>query len=342
MKGCAFLSVYFSGTDGIIYNGQTQISLFALLTLGQDITNCSIPVLRESDHFKMMFDGCGVTHGLAGALFGQGLYEQCDSVVERVRTLMTFRQHVVVNAMGLSRGGVAAMALAKKMSFLPHHRLDINLVVFDPVPGNSLTSSSLDWFNFTLANQCVDLTEATHLRNVLALYPHEPLPHSTLHAPIVPKWPTSCNVLADVILGCHQEALTMRSDSLPCLLSFLYINKFLRKCGTLLDKGIERYFENANERALCGLNLEFVKHDTTYRHTHPYSGPDIIRDSRGEYLNKMHEYLVAKCGGNRLAFIEDNESTRLIREKYTLRFTQHSEIGNRTVSRFFSEIMQYN
>jgi hypothetical protein len=53
---------------------------------------------------------------------------------------------------------------------------------------------------------CSDLLRSNvkALNRVLLLFPYEPLDDLEFHAPIVPIFPSDCNVTEDVMLGCHQ------------------------------------------------------------------------------------------------------------------------------------------
>lgn len=78
-------------------------------------------------------------------------------------------------------------------------------MLFDPVPGNQIVTTKLfDPMNFTTANSAIDVTSCTGvLRQVLAIYPYEPLPAITFHAPLLPVYPDRhCQVEEIVTLGC--------------------------------------------------------------------------------------------------------------------------------------------
>lgn len=343
MSQHATLTIYFSGTDGRIYGGHTQVSLFASYTLGQNISDPETPVSRASEHFKMFFDGCGVTNGLMGGIFGFGLSYQCDSVVERIKTLLEFNMNVVVNVFGLSRGAVAGIILAKSMDELPEKRVSLNLLLFDPVPGNSIASSSWDLFGFTLANQCVDVSESKHVRNVLVLYPHEPLPPVILHAPVISEWPEKCNVMTDVILGKHQGPLWLTTNKYTEYnVAYIYIYLFLNACGTVLDcSGEEIHIDDIEKDTFHGLNEYFKNNAFTYRHTHPWNGADIVSDDEGVYLNKLHKYLVNKYNVlDLLPKMEEkrNEHTKLLRPEYGMRLTY--EKGNSDLQTFLTRLKE--
>ena len=133
---------------------------------------------------------------------------QVEAVAARVTELCAAHdvQPLHVNVLGLSRGGIAAYMLARHVSGLKcASRLRLNLCVFDPVPGNLVsTAKYLDLFgNVTTANRHIDLRGCRIVR-CLALYPADPLPDLAFHAPLLPDYPTGCEVEEDATLGCHQ------------------------------------------------------------------------------------------------------------------------------------------
>ena len=133
---------------------------------------------------------------------------QVEAVAARVTELCAAHdvQPLHVNVLGLSRGGIAAYMLARHVSGLKcASRLRLNLCVFDPVPGNLVsTAKYLDLFgNVTTANRHIDL-RGCRIARCLALYPADPLPDLAFHAPLLPDYPTGCEVEEDATLGCHQ------------------------------------------------------------------------------------------------------------------------------------------
>jgi len=92
LQGEVIMSVYFSGTDGHIIHGWTQISLFASLTAAFDVSDPSVRVPDNDFPLKMGFDGCGITNGMMGTIFAYGLQEQCNLVAARVQQLV-FEKH---------------------------------------------------------------------------------------------------------------------------------------------------------------------------------------------------------------------------------------------------------
>jgi hypothetical protein len=235
------LVVFFEGTANTLEPITTQIGLFFRGVVAQDVTGGSSSFASP---MKLGFNGCGVTHGLSGTLFASGLTEHCAVVVHRVHELLrrSVEAEVEVIAVGLSRGGVACirLALALAASDELRKRTRVRLLLFDPVPGDSV-STGLPFSGMGAK----DLRGCHNLVQVLALYPHEPLPDVAFHAPLLCTYPSTCTVEEDVTLGCHQGALfstsaTPRSSTaIASNLSFRRIYDFLRANGVELDLGAE-------------------------------------------------------------------------------------------------------
>jgi hypothetical protein len=232
-----------AGTANLLVPVTTQVGLFARLAAGKDISSYSrarAALDPKSGPYKVAFDGCGVTNGLAGTLFASGLEGQCDIVKTIIEDLVAAGAHVSCNCLGLSRGGLGLMILAQILGALPENvveRIDLNMCLFDPVPGNLVSSG----FPFT-GHGRGDLSNCRCLKRVLAIYPHEPLPDLSFHAPVLCKYPPPpCQVEEDVTLGCHQGALLqMRRGSqdryvLASNISFRRILDFLVSVGKWLS-----------------------------------------------------------------------------------------------------------
>jgi hypothetical protein len=244
-----------------------------------------------------------VSHGIGGTLFANGLRDEAEEVRDIVSKLMESQHHVVVNVFGLSRGGIAAIYLAQALSgegFSPN-KLTLNMMLFDPVPGDQVLSG----FPWTGRN-AKDVSGCAALKRVLALYPHEPLPWISFHAPLLCRYPDTCRVDEDVILGCHQGALyaTARMNrhldamTLACNLSCRMIVDFCGEVGTQLVPNAGEIFRYLPSREDC---LQICQdalsiHYPTSRSLHDGErrGRVIVRREPGEcqYLNKYHERLV--------------------------------------------------
>jgi hypothetical protein len=268
--------------------------LFFNHTTARDLAILEEIPLNES-HYKLSFDGCYVTNGVMGALFAQGLEEQCQVVINVVENLVNSGCKVQLNCMGLSRGGMAIILLVKTLAHIPKIHLEMNILLFDPVPGNLIMSGKVDIFNATLANRCMDMTESKNLKKVLAIYPYVPLADLAFHAPIIPSYPTHCEVTEDVTLGCHQGALFFPTN-LETRLSFLRIKAFLQECGTIFNEDLDLYYPIPEQYCLSEIEEECQRNLPSIRYSHSQTNAVIIRESQGEYLNLHHYELRLKLG----------------------------------------------
>eukprot|EP01127_Copromyxa_protea_P000636 TRINITY_DN1053_c0_g1_i3.p1 TRINITY_DN1053_c0_g1~~TRINITY_DN1053_c0_g1_i3.p1 ORF type:complete len:334 (-),score=30.75 TRINITY_DN1053_c0_g1_i3:58-1059(-) len=312
------LSVFWCGTAGRIRPPTTQIGMFSKLCRSEEISKqygqkVETREFGASKHYKISFDGCGNTNGTTGTLFGAGLSTQCDEVVENLDKIIAAGHKVKINCLGLSRGGMGVLMLVKRLARYPPTLVTMNCLLFDPVPGNLITSSSLDLFNQTLASQCMDVSSSRNLANVLAIYPHIPLPDFAFHAPILSKYPPSTKVEEIVSLGCHQGALYHPEDNVPSLISFSMIRAFLLAHETPLaldPAGIK------DKQLLETLKLELKHNEPTTRFTHSYVHTIIERvipNNDIKYLNYYHYTLKAKHNLLSEPFDESSCLLRIIR-----------------------------
>lgn len=239
------LTVFFCGTSGDLATPTTQIGFFARFASGVDITTTSANA--STKQYVMAFDGCGVTNGLCGAICAVGIRSQAQRVVARVEWLCALAGSASatalalrLNVFGLSRGGIAAMLLAKRLAHLSSSQVELNLLLFDPVPGNLVSDSKLctpcarRGLALSNASAVTDLRECENLRSVLAIYPVEVLPACCLHAPVFAVYPRTADVVEDVQLGCHQGALFV-SSAPSSQLSFVRIMRWLVDVASAVD-----------------------------------------------------------------------------------------------------------
>lgn len=247
-KDSVVLTVYFNGTA--FEAGEGLQGTLRTLTKVQD------------DRLKMSFDGCGVAYGLSGTLFGTGVDKQAEEVVSRVKELLKEGKRVVVNAYGHSRGGISCLLLAKMLGLYDQDLVEVNLALMDPVPGNLVTSSKIDFTHRTLARQAMDLTACRNLKSVLAIYPREPLANYLFHAPIFPTYPSHTKVTEEIIPGCHagaQQGLSSNQNSASVITQGL-VSKYLRENGTELAdvEGYRKLYDADEMRQAfnrCALNI---------------------------------------------------------------------------------------
>lgn len=290
------LSVFFCGTGGRLVPAKTQIGYFFKKTRALDITNHDKLLVsdRLPNQLKMGFDGVRVTNGWKGLIFGVGMKAKCKVVMDRLAEILAKKRPVVLNCIGLSRGGIACLYLCQMTADLGD-ALTINLCLFDPVPGNLLTTARhVDWFNLSAANDCQDISRSTNIDRVLALYPHEPLPNLLMHAPMFPTYPPGAKVDQDVILGCHQGAL-FNHYTLPCRISRLRIGQFLISVGTPLSSDLVAECKSGTyveSEILKEMEWRRLHRHPTSRYCHGKVAYCIVRNPTGKFLNRHHERLV--------------------------------------------------
>lgn len=131
---------------------------------------------------------------------------QCQQVIWQTESELKNGNFLVLNVYGHSRGAVAALLLAKQLNRIDPAALEINLALLDPVPGNFIITSTLDFLAISLAKKTMDLRACKHLKRVLALYPCEPLNAFAAHAPLFTLYPEHTEVEEEIIPGCHSSA----------------------------------------------------------------------------------------------------------------------------------------
>ncbi|KAJ1462273.1 hypothetical protein M885DRAFT_506446 [Pelagophyceae sp. CCMP2097] len=291
------LTVFWEGTANTILPPTTQIGLFAAACPAHDVSRGFAAGLLDDSKatdFKVTFDGCSVTNGLPGLLFGAGLRDQAAVVAERIHAVLKVRPSVVVNVLGLSRGGIGGIFLAQALATSEaQERIALNMLLFDPVPGDQTWSG----FPFT-GFYGRDVSDCKCLERVVALYPHEPLPDVAFHAPVLIVYPAACRVEEDVTLGCHQGALFATRYSshkvhVASNLSFLRIADFLTEVGTRLNLAASFAYQPSAADCLNIYRAALEQEAPTRRTLHDGRGLGrvIVRNRDGQYLNQHHEKL---------------------------------------------------
>ena len=298
------LTVFWCGTDGNRDLNITQIQMFGHWCEAADISDeGELITLPESVngmvHMKIRFHGCAIIRGAMGLIFGAGLDDQCDIVRARLMELISVhRCKVVLNLLGLSRGGVACFKLMSKLLKFDPETLDVHLLSFDPVPGNFVASAKLDIFGITHAWGNMNLSKMPVLTSALVLYPYEPLPTLAVHAPMIPIFAPNVAVY-DVILGCHQGAMYNygsihdHTQMLDTWISASIIRNFLISHGTLLDiESVDGCFQSNDTELLDRLEAENQQQTASSRVAHSYGSLEIVREYQPQqYLNKLHAIL---------------------------------------------------
>lgn len=284
------ISVFFSGTKFSIH----QTNFLA----GYLYAN----TLSTHDHIKMGFDGCGLTHGLSGTIFGTGLDEHCEEVIRIIKKQMNMGHQVTLNVYGHHRGGIAALMLAQQLSTVNPEHLSINLALVDPVPGNLISTATIDPLKICLTNKVMDLTSCKPLKKVLALYPVEPLPAIFCHAPLIASYPENTDVEEELVYGCNDDA----EDPQHHMVSLRVVN-FLHENGNLFNHKVP----DQNE-----LNKELHKHyvqglnsvQKNKRSTHSARGVAIHVNPENEHFNAHHKLLAqAPESSVKLSFKPDTD-----------------------------------
>ncbi|CAK9087974.1 Serine/threonine/tyrosine-interacting protein B [Durusdinium trenchii] len=272
----------------------------------------------------MAFDGCGVTDGFCGTICAKGLRRQCrmvrrqvDSLLAELKNNTAEQSKLRVNAVGLSRGGIACSYLAQEMADIPASSCELSLLLFDPVPGDLLTVAQLDFFRLTNTSASGDMSNCACLSRVLALYPYEPLPAILCHAPILCRYPPHCMVEEEVTLGCHQGALQIHDLRGPVIdlasaMCFLRIRRWLMECGTPLDHNhVDCTVKVKDLEAFClrKCNAEVKRLSPSSRCSHTALscwGATIVRhkpDRGVQFLNEQHR-LLASAGSDEKWLLE--------------------------------------
>ncbi len=338
------LSVYFNGTD---HDCDTPHYLAMLLynhTVGIAIDPDSEHIpdgLIGDSQLKMCFDGCGVTNHLPGRVFGTGIDAACSKVVKQVAALITAGHDVTINAYGHSRGGIAALKLAKHIRELDESRVCINLALLDPVPGNLVSTPMFDFTGSTQANESYDQSRSKHLKRVLALYTNTKMHFGEcFHAPLLPIYPVSTDLEEDGIYGCHSAAQRQHvvdndnARTIPfyrseAFIAFERMKRFMEECGSDMsglegftlkfpglvndgeDTPIRETYNRQNADIIMYRLYKFQQdeffQDSASRYTHSKPNRTITTVPNAVYLNKHHQKLAEQY-----ELSQDAESTKPI------------------------------
>jgi hypothetical protein len=315
------ISVYFSGTG---FSIDERVFLASLLHAKTE---------ESESQIKMGFNGCGVDYGFSGTIFGSGLDEQCERVIERIAQEINAGHQITLNVYGHSRGGIAALLLAKQLGNIDKEKLVINLALLDPVPGNFITTSSIDPFKISLANKTMDLSDCKPLRKVLALYPHIPLPAIACHAPLLVSYPQETDVEEEVVNGCHAQAEQIFEGS--SALVKLRVHEFLVQNGTEFRTDInytDINYKDTEEMKRIYLRcyqeqLHYVV-DSYSREAHSARGVVITATPGANYLNSRHKALAG--GDSQQPVCLSIQPEKGVFSWFNRFFTHHRLVGQAT------------
>jgi len=303
------LTVFMEGTSNPMDVITTQIALFSRLVdatpLPEELPTGISEIPAKSGHYKLCFSGCGVSHGFVGVIFAAGLREQCRVVRQHLEAFLAAGLSITLNFVGLSRGGIGGAYLAQSLADLDKSQVILNLLLFDPVPGNFVwISRFLDPAGVSNANQAMDVSSVGNLGRVLVLYPYVSLPALAVHAPLLIRFPMDCDLEEEVILGCHQGALFLRPAADTCL-SFARIRDFLVGVGSKLGarsqvssrvQHIAQQLDVPDEQLADMLAQELRINAPSSRFAHCIDGRQIVRLPSGHLLNRSHEALLRRLG----------------------------------------------
>lgn len=273
------ISVFFSGTGFSITN--TNFLAASLYS----------KVEENEQQIKIGFDGCGEVNPFLGTIFGHGLDAQCDEVIQRVTKEIADGHKITLNIYGHSRGGIGALMLAQQLSAVDPDKLSINMALLDPVPGNLITTSTIDPLHISLANKTMDLTACKPLKRVLALYPHIPLPDYAFHAPLFASYPKGIELEEDATAGCHAEAEQISSKAGSIVET--RVEEFFAKNGTQFTSETD-YMDSValKQRYLRLYLIELYElQQSTTRSAHSIRGVYINTNPNALYYNEHHKRL---------------------------------------------------
>lgn len=306
------------GTSNPMTQVVTQIAMFSKLCNAQELSHegpgrSRSGTYAQPGHYKVCFAGCGVTNGIPGVVFASGLRGQCQVVRQHLEAFLGNDLTLVLNFVGLSRGGIGGVYLAQELADMDPERVRLNMLLFDPVPGNFITISRyLDVMSWSNANLSMEIQSCPILERVLVLYPYEPLPWFAVHAPVLIKFPEGVTVEEDVILGCHQGALFLHPAT-DTRLSFALIRDFLLELGSRLDLGRAGRLNTSDSELASILTAELGRVSPQTRDAHcPGGGATIVRQKAGRFLNRAHEKLLRKLGQQPSAGAGGNTPTYML------------------------------
>ena len=264
------LSIYFSPTGAPII-GNDLYNCDTGYNLSQEIFDKNLPFRT---HYKIGFNGCD---GLLGYVFASGIDEQCQQVVSQIIKIREkileskSSNRIVINCYGYSRGGATALMLAKMLGQYPIDMVEVNLVLLDPVPGNSIISAKLDLFDLTLANQVIDLSSCHNLKRVISIYHAKPSPEY-FFSPLRPSYPANTLVEDNIVPSLHYEIGNSRFA---------------------IAREITTYFKEY--MGSCGVNFSNINNSTFLRNTHLSYSEDFFNQLNDNSLPREKEIFTRSC-----------------------------------------------
>ena len=308
------LNIYINGTDET--NAVDRWSLTSLANVLHLLTVCDDNLNSHS----ICLEGCGVKNNDMrdfDAIFTFNLVKQIKQLENEIRdSIKSSKEKLRLNLYGFSRGGAGVFLLCQNLKDISSDELEINLVSFEPVPGNFITGVYADSFlgvNYTLSNMVYDLSECKNINDSLILFTNQPLPDFACHGPILPALPKSANSLTEVIPGCHKGAELFMVESGNVIrpynnesaIAFYHVISFLQKNGTHFNfNNVSLSSElvyltkdlDLTEKGLLNLKRLYNEVQSKYSNKKPTSramhfGNSIFTHSQQKHVNTFHQEL---------------------------------------------------
>lgn len=254
---------------------------------------------------SICLDGCGIKNNDVrdiGGIFTWHLEKQINDLIKKIQTdYLKDGDKLILNVYGFSRGGAAAFLICKKLSHISAKQLEINVLSFEPVPGNFITPVYADrilGINSTLASIVADLRDCKNIKRMQVLFTQQPLPDIACHGPLLPAMPL-CEMSVDVVPGCHRgsEIFRIFYDSVSpendeSAIAFHQAVNFLQQSGTPFDFSNFKLSESlkiGDKKILNELysrQLAKVEPSTRYMH---FGNMIYAQPQKEKYLNCHHQ-----------------------------------------------------
>ena len=234
------LTVYINATDDTdAVPASGHISLANLL---------HAMTVKDDDHDSICIKGCGIDNpdkrdmGIVNSFH---LEAQMNDLAANIASVANnSNEEYIVNIYGMSRGGVATYMLSQKLKVLTPN-IKINIISFDPVPGNTISTVNLDRLTKqTLTQQNADLRHCNNMQNALVVFTNHPLPPQIAHAPLMPRLPETCSTIVRIVPGAHKSMSMFTKDGDEIKPFFLdAVIPFHLAVEELTKRGVEFDFE---------------------------------------------------------------------------------------------------
>lgn len=313
------INVYINGTD----ERSESVNELRLRTISTNMDDFKLEIkpttslanvlhaLTATDDERSSFclHGCGISNPYQrdlGAIFTWNLAKQVKDLEKTIRRKLDPLNPIVLNLYGFSRGAAGVYLLCQQLKDIPVEQLQINLLAFEPVPGNFMRGTYVDKslrLNQTLSSQISDLSDCQNIRNAYALFTCKPLPDIACHGPILPVMPQDCNHVVDVIPGCHKNAELFEFDfsgrqpkispyNDQSAIAFHQVIDFLQKCGTRFELDVYDLSKALTDKSLLLDNYRMQMKRVEEEKRDMHFGNKIItyKNSKGrDFLNLHHQ-----------------------------------------------------